>query len=378
MKTKAAVLYRSDAPQPFARSLPFIVDEITLSGPERGEVLVEIAGAGLCHSDLSAMDGSRPRPLPMVMGHEASGIVREVGAGVTEFAPDDHVVFSWVASCGRCHFCLRGRAALCEPGNEANVAGTLLNGARRFTDSLSRVCSHHLGVSAFSQFTVAAQESLVKINSDLPLAMAALFGCAVVTGVGSVLNTARVEPGVSVAIFGMGGVGLSAVMGAKACEANPIIAVDRVDDKLKLARQMGATHTINAGHHDPVETIKDLTQGGAEYVFESVGSEAVLMRAYKATARGGTTITIGLPAPDKLFSVPALGIVAEERTLKGSYMGSSLPRRDIPRYIGMYQAGILPVDKLQTHTLRLEDINEGFDRLAQAQAVRQIIDFGEA
>lgn len=376
MKTRAAVLYKSGAPQPFAQSLPFVVDEVTLAGPERGEVLVEIVGAGLCHSDLSAVDGSRPRPLPMVLGHEASGIVRELGAGVTEFAPDDHVVFSWVAACGYCHFCATGRAALCEPGNAANVEGTLLNGARRFTDSQSRVCSHHLGVSAFSQFTVAAQESLVKVDPTLPLGMAALFGCAVVTGVGAVINTARVEPGVSVAVFGMGGVGLSAVMGARACGAHPILAVDRVGDKLKLARELGATHVIDASQHDPVETIKDMTQGGAEYVFESVGSEAVLIQAYHSTRRGGTTITIGLPAPSKMFSVPALGIVAEERTIKGSYMGSCLPRRDIPRYIAMYQAGILPVDKLQTHTLRLEEINEGFDRLAQAQAVRQLIDFG--
>ena len=353
-----------------------MVDEITLAGPEAGEVLVEMVGAGLCHSDLSVVDGSRPRPLPMVLGHEASGIVREVGAGVAEFAPDDHVVFSWVAACGRCHFCLTGRAAMCEPGNAANLAGTLLNGDRRFTDSQSRICSHHLGVSAFSQFTVAAQDSLVKIDPNLPLGMAALFGCAVVTGVGAVINTARVRAGAAVAVFGMGGVGLSAVMGAKACDANPIIAVDRVDDKLKLARELGATHTINASHHDPVETIKEMTQGGAEYVFESVGSEAVLMQAYHATARGGTTVTVGLPAPNKMFSVPALGIVAEERTIKGSFMGSCVPRRDIPRFIEMYQAGVLPVDKLQTHTLRLEEINEGFDRLAQAQAVRQIIDFG--
>lgn len=375
MKTRAAVLYKSGAPQPFAESLPFIVDEITLAAPERGEVLVEIVGAGLCHSDLSVVDGSRPRQLPMVLGHEASGIVREVGPEVTEFASGDHVVFSWVAVCGHCHSCATGRAALCEPGNQANLLGTLLNGGRRFSDSQARACHHHLGVSAFSQFTVAAQESLVKIDPNLPLAMAALFGCAVVTGVGAVFNTARVEPGTSVAVFGMGGVGLSAIMGAHAAGANPVIAVDQVDEKLKLARELGATHTINAAHDDAVANIKELTHGGAEYVFESVGSEVVLIQAYHATGRGGTTITIGLPPPSKVFAVPALGIVAEERTIKGSFMGSCVPRRDIPRYIAMYQAGLLPVDKLQTHTLRLEDINAGFDRLAQAQAVRQIIDF---
>ncbi|HEY2973463.1 MAG TPA: zinc-dependent alcohol dehydrogenase family protein [Pyrinomonadaceae bacterium] len=387
MKTRAAILYEMGLAPPYAESSPLVVDEITLAGPGPGEVLVEIAAAGLCHSDLSVVDGSRPRVMPMVLGHEASGIVREVGPtertesesqGSAEFAAGDHVVFSWVPICGRCHYCVTGRGALCEPGGEANIAGTLLNGARRFTDSRSQppqACNHHLGVSAFSQFTVAAQESLVKIDHTLPLGVAALFGCAVITGVGAVLNTARVRSGSSVAIFGMGGVGLSAVMGARAAGAYPIIAVDRVQDKLKLARELGATHTINAAEDDPVVAIKEVGGGGADYVFEGVGNETVLIQAYESTRRGGTTITIGLPAPGKIFAVPALSIVAEERTIKGSYMGSCVPRRDIPRYIGMYQAGILPVDKLHTHTLRLEEINAGFDRLAQAQAVRQIISF---
>ena len=375
MKTRAAVLYEMGATRPYSESLPLVIDEITLAGPGRGEVLVEIVGAGLCHSDLSVVDGSRPRPRPMVLGHEASGIVREVGPEVTEFAAGDHVVFSWVPVCGRCLYCASGRGSLCEPGAQANLAGTLLKGSRRFTDSQSRICNHHLGVSAFSQFTVAAQESLVKTDPALPLVKAALFGCAVVTGVGAVVNTARVRAGASVAVFGMGGVGLSAVMGARAVGAYPIVAVDRLDDKLQLAREVGATHVINAAHYDAVEAIREVGRGGADYVFESVGSEAVLMQAYFSTRRGGTTISVGLPAPSKMFAVPALGIVAEERTIKGSFMGSSVPRRDIPRFIGMYQAGILPVDKLHTHTLRLDEINAGFDRLAEAQAVRQVIDF---
>ncbi|HKO97455.1 MAG TPA: zinc-dependent alcohol dehydrogenase family protein [Pyrinomonadaceae bacterium] len=381
MKTRAAVLYEMGLPRPYSQSTPFVVDEITLAPPGPGEVLVEIAAAGLCHSDLSVVDGSRPRVMPMVLGHEASGIVREVGSatgGSSKFAPGDHVVFSWVAVCGRCHFCTTGRDALCEPGGEANVAGTLLNGARRFTDARSQppvVCHHHLGVSGFSQFTVAAAESLVKIDEELPLDVAALFGCAVMTGVGAVLNTAQVPSGSSVAVFGMGGVGLSAVMGARAAGASTITAVDRVADKLDLARELGATHIIDASIDDPVAAIKQLDHGGADYVFESVGNAAVLMQAYESTGRGGTTITVGLPAPDQMFTVQALGIVAEERTIKGSYMGSCIPRRDVPRFVEMYRAGMLPVDKLHTHTLRLEEINEGFDRLAQAQAVRQIIKF---
>jgi len=377
MKTKAAVLYEMGASPPYAESQPLRIDEISLAGPGPGEVLVEIAGAGLCHSDLSVVDGSRPRTMPMVMGHEASGIVREVGAEVTEFAPGDPVVFSFVPICGRCRFCASGRGALCEAGAQANIAGTLLSGARHFVDSNSTVCNHHLGVSGFSQFTVAAQESLVKIDASLPLATAALFGCAVMTGVGAIVNTARVMPGTSVAVFGMGGVGLSAVMGARATGAYPIVAVDKLEDKLKIASQVGATHTVNAAHDDPIAAVKDLTGGGVDNALESVGNEQVLIQAYQATRRGGTTITIGLPAPGKLFSIPAVSLTMEERTIKGSYMGSSVPRRDIPRYIGMYLAGLLPVDKLHTHTLRLDDINLGFDRLAQGMAVRQIVSFAE-
>ncbi len=362
-------------PSPYAESSPLVIDEVTLDGPGQGEVLVEIAGAGLCHSDLSVVDGSRSRSVPIILGHEASGIVRDTGEAVTAFAAGDHVVFSFVPLCGRCLYCVSGRGALCEPGERANVAGTLLSGSRRFADSRAQTCHHHLGVSAFSQFTVAAEESLVKIDETVALDKAALFGCAVMTGVGAVVNTARVEAGTSVAVFGMGGVGLSALMGAHAVGAYPIIAVDRLDEKLTLARSVGATHTINAAQDDPVEAIREVTLGGAAYVFESVGNEVVLIQAYQSTERGGMTVTIGLPPPEKMFTIPALSIVAEERTIKGSYMGSSVPRRDIPRYIKMYQAGILPVDKLHTHTLRLDEINTGFDRLAQAQAVRQLIDF---
>jgi alcohol dehydrogenase len=377
MKTKAAVLYQTGAPQPYADSVPLVIEELTLDAPGPGEVLVEIAGAGLCHSDLSVIDGSRPRAMPMVMGHEASGVVREVGLGVAEFSPDDHVVFSFVPVCGRCLFCSSGRGALCERGARANVAGTLLSGERRFTNSQSDVCNHHLGVSGFSQFTVAAQESLVKIDTSLPLTTAALFGCAVMTGVGAVMKTAAVPPGAAVGVFGLGGVGLSAIMGARAVGAYPIVAVDRVEEKLGLARELGASQVVNASHADPVVAVRELTAGGVDYAFESVGNERVLMQAYDSTRRGGTTVTVGLPAPGKMFSVPAVGITLEERTIKGSYMGSSVPRRDIPSYIAMYQAGILPVDKLHTHTLRLEEINAGFDRLAQGKAVRQIIEFNK-
>lgn len=375
MKTQAAVLYSMGHETPYQQTAPLVVEEVELDGPGAGEVLVEIAAAGLCHSDLSVIDGSRPRVMPMVMGHEASGIIREVGAHVHDLEVGDHVVFSFIPVCGHCVPCASGRAALCENGAKANIAGTLLSGAKRFRNHDGNLLNHHLGVSAFSQYTVAAQESVVKIDPTMPLEKAALFGCAVMTGVGAVVNTAAVQPGYSVAVFGMGGVGLSAVMGAKAAGAYPIIAVDMLDDKLALAREVGASHTVKAGD-DAIQAIKDLTGGGAAYAFESVGSAVVLAQAYAATGRGGMTISIGLPHPSKMLEISAVSMVIEERTLKGSYMGSSVPRRDIPRYIRMYQAGILPVDKLHTHSIWLDEINAGFDRLAQAQAVRQVIGFG--
>lgn len=375
MKTQAAVLYRMEHPTPYAESRPLVVEEVELRGPDPGEVLVEIAGAGLCHSDLSVIDGSRPRVMPMVLGHEASGIVREVGPGVHDLAVGDHVVFSFVPACGHCLPCATGRPALCENGARANVAGTLLDGSRHFRNAAGQELNHHLGVSAFARFTVAAQESLVKIDPSVPLEVAALFGCAVMTGVGAVVNTARVEPGAGVAVFGLGGVGLSVVLGARAAGAYPIVAVDLLDAKLALAQELGATHTVNAAREDPVQAVRDLTAGGAAYAFESVGNERVLVQAYQATRRGGTTVTIGLPHPARQFAVPAVSLVAEERTVKGSYMGSAVPRRDIPRFIALYQAGLLPVERLLTRTIALEEVNPAFDALARGEAVRQVIRF---
>lgn len=375
MKTKAAILYEMGLAAPYAQTTPLRVEDVQLDMPHVGEVLVEIVSAGLCHSDLSVIDASRPRVMPMVLGHEAAGIVREVGAGVQELKEGDHVVFSFVPACGRCVYCATGRAALCENGAKANLAGSLLSGGRRFHNHAGQDCHHHLGVSAFSQYTVAAQESLVKIDPTVSLEIAALFGCAILTGVGAVLNTAQMPAGMSAVVFGMGGVGLSTVMGAKAAGANPIIAVDILDDKLALAKTVGATHVVNAANINPVEAIREITKGGADYSFESVGNERVLLQAYESTRRGGTTITMGLPHPSKQLSISAVSLVAEERTLKGSYMGSAVPRRDIPRFIAMYQAGLLPVEKLHTHSLGLDEINAGFDRLAKAEAVRQLINF---
>lgn len=375
MKTRAAVLRQMGLPAPYAESRPLSIETLELDPPQRGELLVRVTAAGLCHSDLSVIDGTRPRVLPMALGHEAAAEVVEVGPETPGYAPGDAVVFSFVPACGHCAPCAAGRAALCEPGAKANVAGTLLSGGQRLRAKDNEALHHHLGVSGFAEYAVVSTASAVRIEPGLAPEIAALFGCAVLTGVGAVVNTAKVPPGASVAVFGLGGVGLAALLGARASGAATIVAVDLLESKLQLARELGATHTINAGEGDTVASIRDVTRGGAEFSFESVGSERVLVQAYAATARGGTTVTMGLPHPSKQFSVPAVSLVAEERTVKGSYMGSAVPSRDIPRFIAMYRAGLLPVDRLLTHRLGLDQINEGFDVLARGEAVRQVVLF---
>ena len=374
MRVKAAVLRQIGLPPPYAASKPLDIAELDLSSPGRGEVLVGIKAAGLCHSDLSVIDGSRPRPTPMALGHEAAGIVEAVGEGVNDLEAGDHVVLVFVPSCGRCGPCAAGRPALCEPGAKANGAGTLLSGERRLAFRAEPV-NHHLGVSAFAEHAVVARESCVKIDPDLPLELAALFGCAVLTGVGAVVNTAKVEPGQSVAVVGLGGVGLSAVLGARLAGARQIVAVDLSDDKLAFAAKLGATHTVNAGAPDAADQIRRISGGGVDVAFDMAGAVAALELAYAATARGGTTVTAGLPRPDSRLSLAPVTMVAEERTLKGSYIGSAVPLRDVPRYIALFRAGRLPVDKLLTHRLKLNDINEGFDRLREGVGVRQVVVF---
>lgn len=375
MKVRGAVLRQMGLPAPYAQSQPLRIEELELAPPGPGELLIKVLAAGLCHSDLSVVDGSRPRAMPMVLGHEASGAVLECGPGVADFAPGDHVVFSFVPSCGHCNPCASGRPALCEPGAAANTSGTLLSGARHWHGGGEESLNHHLGVSAFAEKTVVSARSAVKVPRELPPEIAALFGCAVMTGVGAVVNTAHVAAGESVAIFGLGGVGLAALLGAHASGAHPIVAVDVLPSKLELALQLGASHAVNGRDGDVVAAVRAATGGGAHHAVETVGNEQVLAQAYAATRRGGTTTTAGLPHPQRMFSIPAVSLVAEERTVKGSYMGSAVPSRDLPRYIALYQAGRLPVDRLLTHRLRLDQVNEGFDRLARGEAVRQVIVF---
>jgi alcohol dehydrogenase len=374
MKVKAAVLRRMGVEPPYAETKPLSIETIELDPPGRDEVLVRIGAAGLCHSDLSVINGDRPRPLPMALGHEAAGVVEELGEGVTDLVRGDHVVMVFMPSCGHCLPCAEGRPALCEPGATANGAGTLLSGARRLHCDGAEV-NHHLGCSAFAEYAVVSRRSVVKVNPELPLEEAALFGCAVLTGVGAVVNTARVPAGASVAVIGLGGVGLASLLGAAAAGARRIVAIDLSDDKLGLARQLGATDTVNARDPDAAEQVRSATGGGVEFAFEMAGSIRALELAYKITCRGGTTVTAGLPPPTATLPLPVVNLVGEERTVKGSYIGTCVPTRDIPRYVELYQRGRLPVDRLMSGRLRLEEINEGFDRLHEGKAVRQVIGF---
>jgi len=374
MKIRAAVLRAMGATSPYAVSRPLQIEEIELGPPGPDEVLIKIAAAGLCHSDLSVINGDRPRPMPMALGHEAAGIVEELGAGVIDLQVGDHVVVVFVPSCGHCAPCAEGRPALCEPGAAANGAGTLLSGERRLTSG-GELVNHHLGCSVFAEYATVSRHSVIKIDPTVPLDEAALFGCAVLTGVGAVVNTAQVRVGASVAVIGLGGVGLAALIGAHAAGARQIIAVDLSDDKLEQARSLGATHTVNASREDALAHIRELSSGGVEFAFEFAGSIRALDLAYNITRRGGSTITAGLPPSTARWPLPAVSLVAEERTVKGSYIGTCVPSRDIPRFIDLYKQGRLPVDKLLTGRLTLDEINHGFDLLHEGKAIRQVVVF---
>lgn len=373
MKINAAVLRATGAPSPYAQSRPLTLETLDLAPPGRGEVLVRIAAAGLCHSDLSVINGDRPRPLPMALGHEAAGTVEALGDGVTGLGLGDHVVMVFMPSCGSCAFCAAGRPALCEPGAAANGAGTLLSGAIRLSDAAGPV-HHHLGCSAFATHAVVSERSLVRVDRDLPLDEAALFGCAVLTGVGAAVNTAAIEPGQSAAIVGLGGVGLAALMGAKAAGAARLVAVDLSADKLALAAELGATDCLDARDADAIASFAAAT-GGLDVALEMAGAIPALELAVQLTRRGGTTVTAGLPPPRATLPLSVVQLVAEERTVKGSYIGGCVPPRDVPRFIAWYRAGRLPVDRLVSGHLRPDELNAGFDRLAAGAAVRQIVHF---
>ena len=372
---RSAVLRHSPVARPYAETRPLTIETLSLDAPGRDEVMVKIAAAGLCHSDLSVINGDRPRPTPMALGHEAAGVVVECGPGVTDLEVGDHVIMVFVPSCGHCAPCAEGRAALCEPGAVANNEGVLLGGGIRMHAGEEQVY-HHVGVSAFGEYAVVSARSLVKVDKELPLDKAALFGCAVLTGMGAVVNTAQVRPGQSVAVVGLGGVGLAAVLGALAAGAADVIAVDIGPSKLEFAQKLGATAVVNSGAKDAVDQVKALTKGGGHSAIETAGVAPAFDFAYNVTRRGGQTVTASLANPSVNVAIQQVRLVGEERTVRGSYLGGGVPSRDIPRYIALYQQGRLPVDRLMTSSGPLDDINAAFDMLAEGKTIRHVIQMG--
>lgn len=374
MQFKAAVLRQSGLPRPYAASRPLAIEAVEVPPPAAGEVVVAIKAASLCHSDLSVVNGDRAWPLPIVPGHEAAGVVAEVGPGVHSVNPGDHVALIFLTQCGECGHCIEGRPSLCTRGTQANREGRLLTGGPRLRLE-GQVVHHHMGLSAFAEYALVSEKSIVKIPADLPFVEASLFGCAVMCGAGTALYSAGIRPGQTVAVFGLGGVGLSAVLGAVTAGAGRIIAVDPSESKLALAKSIGATDGVLAGGAGTAKALREMTQGGVDHAIDTSSSLDGFSNAFEATRRGGCTVTTSLTHPSQKFSFPVARIVAEARTIKGSYIGTCVPGRDIPTFIQLYRQGRMPVDKLVTRTLKLEQINEAFDALSDAKVVRQVIVF---
>ncbi len=373
MRMKAAVMYQQGLAGPYAESKPFRIEEVELDPPGPGEVLVEVRGAGLCHSDLSVIQGLMTRRLPTVGGHEGAGIVREVGSGVTGFAPGDHVAMAAVAGCGQCRACFAGRPGLCTAVSGARAEGKLATGTRRLRMLDGSELNHYSGISVYAQYAVVVPRSLVKIDAAVPFDVAALFGCAVITGAGAVFNSAKVRPGATVAVIGLGGVGLTAVMAAREAGASQIIGIDLLPGKFDLARALGATSCINARDPDAAQQVRDLTDGGVEHAFEVSGSVPAFDLAQAITGRGGEVVVVGVGKSTNAFSVLQWPCVTEERVVRGSFMGGGVPQLDIPRYVDMYLRGRLPVDRLRSDHISFEQLNESFDLLNSGAVVRQIL-----
>lgn len=370
---RGAVLRARGLPRPYAESRPLEIVELELPDPGPGEVLVEIGAASLCRSDLSVVNGARVWPLPMVIGHEASGTVSEVGPGVTSLAPGDDVVLVYLPQCGECARCRAGEAWLCEAGSAANLKGELLTGGTRLTHHGEPI-HHHMGVAAFAEYALVSEASAVKVPSGLAAQDTCVFGCAVLCGAGTALNTAGVAEDDSVAVVGLGAVGLSAVLGAVAAGAGEIVAIDRLESKLDAARTLGATLAILADE-DVQARVDERIGGGVDHAIEASGTLEGFELAMQLVRRGGTVTTLGLPGPGVAHDLQLAPFVVGSRTVRGSYLGSCVTRSDVPRFIDLYREGRFPVDRLVSHRLRLDDINMALDRLADGQALRQVIEF---
>ena len=372
MLMKAAVLHQQGLRAPFVASSPFSVEDVELTGPGEGEVLVEVKAAGLCHSDLSAVKGIRPRHVPYVGGHEGAGIVVDIGKGVSRLQKGDHVVMSAGAGCGHCMICYSGRPVLCEQIRVSRAEGVLPNSQIRLSQNGKRIY-HYSAISSFAEYAVTSSENLIKIDPAFPLDIAAMFGCAVVTGVGAIFNSARLVAGQSVAIFGLGGVGLNAVMAARIAGASHIIGIDINLSKLSLAQELGCTATFDAKDTHLIEKVKDLTRGGVDFAIEVSGAQEAINTSFEVTGLGGEIICVGVTMAGEKYTYPHNRIVNDEKVIKGVHFGSGNPHYDIPKYLELFAAGKLPVDRLKSSTFGFEELNQALDQLLAGDAVRQIL-----
>jgi S-(hydroxymethyl)glutathione dehydrogenase/alcohol dehydrogenase len=353
---------------------PVLVEDIAVDPPKRGEATVRLGACGVCHSDLSAITGTIALPLPLVLGHEGAGVVEEVGEDVADLAKGDHVVFSFIYMCGKCRFCVSGRPVLCV--EQGRALTTPLEGTPRVHDASGKPLNIFSGCGSMAQYATVSAQNLIKIDPKIPLECAALVGCGVTTGVGAVFNTAKVAPGSSVAVFGCGGVGLSAIQGARIAGADRIVAVDTLEAKLAMAKQFGATDTLLAKPgEDVVKALKKMTGGGPDYAFECVGSGELAATAYRAIARGGVAVVVGVAKPSDSTSVRSMTLVFEEKTLTGSYFGSCVPRVDFPRMFALYLKGELKLEELITRRYPIDQAPQAFADLQSGRNARGVIVF---
>lgn len=354
---------------------PVVVEEIEVESPRRGEVMIRLAACGVCHSDYSVTTGTIPFPPPVVLGHEGAGIVVEVGEGVTGLAVGDAVVSSFVSMCGKCRYCQTGRPQLCDQA--AKAAYTLPDGTARTKDRQGKPLNVFSGCGVMAEYATLHTDNVVKIDQDIPLDRAALVSCGVMTGVGAVVNTARVAPGSITVVFGCGGVGLNAIQGCAIAGAAMIVAVDTADAKLEMARQFGATHVLNAkAEENIVKALRKMTGGGADYAFECVGYGEVAAQAYGCLRKGGTAVVVGVASKKDNTTVRTASLTFEEKTLTGSYFGSARPREDFPRLLALYRNKRLKLDELITRTYRIEEAPQAFADLASGKNARGVIVFG--
>jgi S-(hydroxymethyl)glutathione dehydrogenase/alcohol dehydrogenase len=368
MKTRAAVAWKAGA--------PLSVETVEIEGPKPGEVLVEVMATGICHTDAYTLSGADPEGLfPAILGHEGAGIVREVGAGVTTLKPGDHVIPLYTPECRACKTCLSRRSNLCTAIRATQGRGVMPDGTSRFRCEASPIM-HYMGCSTFANFTVLPEIALAKVRPDAPFDVICYIGCGVTTGVGAVINTAKVWPGANVAVFGLGGIGLNVIQGARMVGADRIIGIDINPGREAMAREFGMTHFINpdaVGRDKVVQAVQDLTDGGADFSFECVGSTALMRQALECTHRGwGTSIIIGVAAAGQEISTRPFQLVTG-RNWRGTAFGGARGRTDVPRIVDWYMEGKIRIDPLITHRLKLEEINEGFALMERGESIRSVV-----